>query len=73
VNEKKWCRCYSEKFTILLTIFEHISWKFSLGAGASFYVGLQKKGLGFRGKGLRLGTLADPKNVSRYLIQGRFG
>jgi hypothetical protein len=27
----------------LLTIFEHISWKFSLGAGAPFYVGLQKK------------------------------
>jgi hypothetical protein len=43
VNEKKWRRCYSEKFTILLTIFELISWKFSLGAGAPFYVGLQKK------------------------------
>ena len=43
VNEKKWRWCYSEKFTILLTIFELISWKFSLGAGASFYVGLQKK------------------------------
>ena len=43
MNEKKWRRCYSEKFTILLTIFELISWKFSLGAGAPFYVGLQKK------------------------------
>ena len=43
VNEKKWRWCYSEKFTILLTIFELISWKFSLGAGAPFYVGLQKK------------------------------
>jgi hypothetical protein len=27
VNEKKWRRCYSEKFTILLTIFKQSSWK----------------------------------------------
>jgi hypothetical protein len=42
-NPQKGRWCYSEKFTILLTIFEQSSWKWSLGAGASFYVGLQKK------------------------------
>lgn len=39
---KKGRWCYSEKFTILLTIFAVHSWKWSWGAGASFVVGLKQ-------------------------------